>query len=93
MYKTQKFDIGNGFVVYSVSLDNDLAQWEKAIGNDRLSWSNQVCDFKKWDSPIVEKYNFRYLPHNVLIDQNGVIVAKGLYGSQLDETLKEHLAE
>jgi len=92
-YKNKNFDIGKGFTVYSVSLDKDPEIWKKAIKNDRLSWASHVSDFKKWDSPIVEKYNFSYLPHNLLIDKNGKIVAKGLIGDKLAETLKAHLAE
>lgn len=92
-YKDETFDIGNGFEVYSISLDTDSLIWQKAIKNDQLVWENHVCDFKKWDSPLVSLYNFRYLPHNVLIDRNGIIIAKGLFGEDLANTLREHLAE
>jgi peroxiredoxin len=92
-YKDSNFDIGEGFEVYSVSLDSDAAIWQKAIKNDRLDWKYHVSDLKKWDSPLVELYNFRYLPHNVLIDSNGRIVAKTLIGDQLHTTLANHLAE
>jgi peroxiredoxin len=93
IYKNKNFDIGEGFTVYSVSLDKDVEIWKKAIKNDRLSWPSHGCDFLKWDSPVVEKYNFSYLPHNLLIDKNGKIIAKGLIGDKLAETLKAHLAE
>ena len=92
-YKDRKFDVGNGFDVFSVSLDDDRSIWQKAIYNDRLDWPNQVCDFQRWDSPIVETYNFRYLPHNVLIDSSGTILAKGLIGKKLEEYLAAHLAD
>jgi peroxiredoxin len=92
-YKDSNFDIGEGFEVYSVSLDSDASIWQKAIKNDRLDWKYHVSDLKKWDSPLVELYNFRYLPHNVLIDSNGRIVAKTLIGDQLHTTLANHLAE
>ncbi|PCJ64976.1 MAG: alkyl hydroperoxide reductase [Bacteroidetes bacterium] len=92
-YKNSTFDIGEGFTVFSVSLDEEADIWKKAIHNDRLSWENHVCDFKKWDSPIIEVYNFTYLPHNLLIDKDGRIVAKGLFGSKLEQELAKHLAE
>lgn len=92
-FNSEKFSIGDGFEVFSVSLDTDSTQWVRAIQKDQLSWKNHVSDFKKWDSPIVEKYNFRYLPHNLVIDQDGIIVAKGLFGTKLEEFLSSHLAE
>lgn len=92
-YKNRNFSAGKGFDVFSVSLDQDEIVWKKAIYNDRLEWIHQVCDFKKWDSPVVSSYNFRSLPHNVLIDANGKILAKGLYGKKLSEFLESILAE
>jgi peroxiredoxin len=92
-YHDSQFDIGEGFEVFSVSLDTDSSAWRKAIHNDRLTWPQHVSDFKKWDSPIVTQYNFRYLPHNLLIDKTGVILAKGIYGDKLTEILTSHLAE
>jgi peroxiredoxin len=92
-YKDSSFNIGKGFEVYSVSLDSDSTVWRKAIKNDRLDWDYHVSDLKKWNSPIVDQYNFRYLPHNLLIDAQGVIVAKSLLGEQLQASLQAHLAE
>ncbi|NNJ56309.1 MAG: TlpA family protein disulfide reductase [Bacteroidia bacterium] len=92
-FKDMNFDVGNGFEIYSVSLDKDSEVWKKAIANDRMNWKYHVSDLKKWDSPIVETYNFKYLPHNLLIDQEGTIIAKGLFGNNLDKFLTSHLAE
>ncbi len=92
-YKNENFDIGNGFEVYAISLDSDPALWETAIANDNLSWKYHVSDLKKWKSPVVDDYNFKYLPHNLLIDENGKILAKGLFGKKLDEFLASHLAD
>jgi thiol-disulfide isomerase/thioredoxin len=92
-YKDASFKIGNGFDVYSVSLDSDSSIWQKAIKNDRMNWDNHVSDFKKWDSPIVEQYNFRFLPHNLLIDSAGTIIAKNIMGNDLEKTLAAYLAE
>lgn len=93
IYKHKKFNIGEGFTVYSISLDTDEGAWQKAIKNDRLSWENHGCEFKKWESAIVKSYNFSYLPQNLLIDSTGKILYKGLFGNKLAETLASHLAE
>ena len=92
-YKNQRFDIGQGFEVFSVSLDTDKNLWKEAIANDDLSWENHVSDFLKWKSPVVKDYNFQFLPHNLILDQNGKILAKGLYGNKLNDFLASHLSQ
>lgn len=90
-YKNRSFDIGSSFEIFSISLDKDKSQWIKAIENDRLYWDYHGSDFKKWDSPLVESYNFKFLPFNVLVDGNGTIVAKNLWGNKLKEFLSKHV--
>jgi thiol-disulfide isomerase/thioredoxin len=79
----------NGFTVYSVSLDKDKARWVAAIKQDGLIWPNHVSDLKQWQSEAVKLYGFRGIPHTVLIDKDGKIVAKNLRGPALEEKLKE----
>ena len=78
-----------GFDVFSVSLDKEVENWKAAIQKDNLSWSNHVCDFQFWQSPVVKLYNFQGIPTNVLIDKNGIIIAKSLRGEDLENKLAE----
>lgn len=78
-----------GFDVFSVSLDKDMENWKLAIQQDHLSWTNHVCDFKFWQSPVVALYNFNSIPTNVLIDKEGKILAKNLRGEDLEKKLAE----
>lgn len=78
-----------GFDIYSVSLDSDLNRWKAAIEKDKLTWKSHVCDFKGWQSPVVQDYNFNGIPSNVLIDKNGIIIAKNLRGAELENKLAE----
>ena len=78
-----------GFDIYSVSLDKDMDKWKQAIKADGLTWKNHVCDFKFWQSPVVELYNFNAITTNVLIDREGKILAKNLRGEALDKKLEE----
>lgn len=78
-----------GFDIFSVSLDKDADKWKAAIQKDNLSWSNHVCDFLSWESPVVRLYNFQGIPTNVLIDKNGIIIAKSLRGEDLEKKLSE----
>ena len=77
-----------GFDVLGVSLDNNLEAWKKAIKDDGIVWG-QVSDLKGWESPMPELYNFSGIPHLVLVDGEGRIVAKNLRG----EALRAKVAE
>ena len=81
-----------GFEIVSVSLDQDKALWERAIKEDKLSWT-QVCDFKKWESPSAQTYMIKEVPSNVLIDSEGKIIAFNLSTEELAMQLKELTAE
>lgn len=84
-YKNKNFDI------FSVSLDDNKQRWEQAIIADNLQWENHVSDLLKWQSPVVELYKFQGIPHTVLIDPKGKIVAQNLRGPSLEQKLKELL--
>ncbi len=62
-----------GLEIYSVSLDTNKAEWEKAIKDDGLVWTNHVSDFKKWKSTAVTTFGVSATPRKLLIDKNGVI--------------------
>lgn len=73
-------------VVFQVSLDNNKAQWLRTVSDGRLPWIS-VCDFKGETSPAVQTYNVRKIPANFLIDSQGNIVGRNLYGVALEVTL------
>ena len=78
-----------GFVVFSVSLDGNAASWKKAIEQDNLSWDTHVSDLQKWNNAAAKAYNVNQIPTNVLIDADGVIIAKNLRGARLDKKLEK----
>ncbi len=79
-----------GFDIFGVSLDDTKADWLKAIKKDGLSWT-QVSDLKGWQAWAVSLYGIKGIPMNYLLDKNGLIVAKGLRGEELDSKLSELL--
>jgi thiol-disulfide isomerase/thioredoxin len=79
-----------GLDIYSVSLDASRADWIAAIKKDSLTWTH-VSDLKGWQSPPAKTYGADAIPCNVLIDKNGVIIAKNLRGDALDKKLFEIL--
>jgi thiol-disulfide isomerase/thioredoxin len=87
-YKNSHFKDGShGFVIYSVSLDNNKDAWMKAVEKDRLTWPYHVSDLKHWNSEAAAKYTVGSIPSNWLIDGKGVIIARGLRGLALDKKL------
>jgi len=71
-----------GFEIYGVSLDKDMQPWLNAIGQDGLEWRH-VSDLKYWDSQVVKDYQITGIPLTILVDKEGVIIAKNLRGEAL----------
>lgn len=76
-----------GFDILGVSLDSDKASWIKAIGDDNLTWS-QISDVKGWDCEGAKLYGVPAIPHAVLVDREGTIIAKNLHGDELREAIE-----
>jgi peroxiredoxin len=79
-----------GFEVYQVSLDRSKILWEAAIEQDQLPWIN-VSDLKYTNSYPARIYNIKQLPANYLINKEGEIIGKNLFGNILDEKLNDLL--
>ncbi len=77
-----------GFEIFGVSFDKTREAWVKAIKQDGITWP-QVSDLKYWDSAAGKLYAVRSIPHNVLINKEGIIVAKNLRGDDLGKKLAE----
>ncbi len=81
-----------GFEVYSVSLDRNKADWLQAIKEDGLTWTH-VSDLKYFDCQAARDYNVNAIPFSILLDKNGVILAKNLRGPALEQKLDEVLGK
>lgn len=77
-----------GFEIFGVSLDRTKAAWVGAIEKDGLPWYH-VSDLKGWQNEAAQLYGVRSIPHTVLIDAEGKIIARNLRGPSLDAKLKE----
>lgn len=87
-YKEEMFVSGDGFTVFSVSLDRDKNAWKAAIKADSLTWAYHVSDLMFWNNAAAQQYQVYSIPSNYLIDGNGVIIAKNLRGEQLEKALE-----
>ena len=79
-----------GLEVIGVSFDNDKDAWVQAIDMLKMPWP-QMSDLKGWESAAAAAYNIQGIPANVLIDQDGKIVAKDLRGEDLLSKMEELL--
>ncbi len=79
-----------GFEIVGVSLDDDKAAWEKGIKDLNITWL-QVSDLKGWKTELGAAYAVNSIPHMVLLDKDGKIIAKNLTGDQLLAKLAELL--
>ena len=77
-----------GFTVYGVSLDRSREDWLQGIREDGLTWTH-VSDLKYWQSEAARTYNITAIPFSLLLDPDGVIIAKNLRGVALDQKLEE----
>jgi len=76
-----------GFEIVGVSVDRDADAWLKAVADDGMTWI-QVRDV---DNTASTDYKIQYIPSNFLYDGNGIMIAKGLRGAELEAKLAEVL--
>lgn len=81
-YKSKNFEI------VGVSLDRDNELWKNGIKSLNITWP-QMSDLKFWDSEGAKMYAVSSIPHTMLIDGEGTIIARGLHGDELEAKLTE----
>ena len=77
-----------GFEVFSVSLDSDVNRWKAAIEQDQLAWPNHVSDLAGWRNAAAREYGISSIPHTMLIDRDGSILATHLRGGGVESALR-----
>ena len=75
-----------GFEVYAISLDNNKISWMNAIDFNEFKWVN-VSELSFPESKAALLYNITSLPTTFLINREGDILAKNLYGRTLETWL------
>lgn len=77
-----------GFEVYQVAIDTSKPLWITAVQEQQLPWIS-VSDLRGRNSTALGLYNVQRIPANFLIDKEGTIVAKDIYGKSLEAKLDE----
>ncbi len=76
------------FEVYQVAIDTSKPLWITAVQEQRLPWIS-VSDLRGKASTSLGMYNVQKLPTNFLIDKEGTLVARDIYGKSLEAKLDE----
>ncbi|MEO6316993.1 MAG: TlpA disulfide reductase family protein [Chitinophagaceae bacterium] len=79
-----------GFEIYSISIDDDLADWKQAVKADKITWL-QVNESGGWNAPVAGAWKIDQIPTSYLVDQGGKIVARDPDGRQLEKTINQLL--
>ncbi|MDB5008745.1 MAG: hypothetical protein JWP45_3138 [Mucilaginibacter sp.] len=77
-----------GLNILGISLDQDKTKWQDAVNADGLAW-NHASDLKNFEGPVERLYHIEAIPSNFVIDPQGIIVAKNLTGTDLEEFLNK----
>jgi peroxiredoxin len=77
-----------GFNILGISLDTDKEEWQHVIHTDKLTWTH-VSDLQRFEGPTERLYNIQALPSNIIINPQGIIIAKNLTGAELEGFLNK----
>jgi len=77
-----------GFEILGVSFDSDFKVWKKYIDDNGLGWKH-VSDLQNMNNGAALSYGIKAIPQNVLVDPNGIVVARNLQGEVLRNKLQE----
>jgi thiol-disulfide isomerase/thioredoxin len=77
-----------GLEIVGVSLDANKESWINGIEQLGITWP-QISDLKYWNSEGSKLYGILSIPHTVLIDRGGTIIARGLQGVELQSCLDQ----
>lgn len=79
-----------GFDMLDVMFENEKEGIVKVVANDGLPW-NLISEFNGWNNSAVRAFMIESITVNYLIDPEGKIVAKNLFGDALAQKLSDLL--
>ncbi len=71
------------FEILSVSEDNDPNNWQVAIASDQMNWLHIKNNYKR----IANMYKVRTIPHALLGNKQGGIIANKVSMGQLEKII------
>lgn len=78
---------GDDFDVLSVAVWDDVAKTREAIEKMGMNWNHIVGASRE----VTDLYGIDGIPHIILFDPDGVVVARGLRGAEMDAVVRKSL--
>lgn len=73
-----------GLGIIGISLDSDYKRWKEATERLGMTWL-QLSELRGWDSEVAKKNGVQAIPHTVILDKDGNILASDLRGEELKQ--------
>lgn len=77
-----------GFVIVSISIDQKKEDWEKAVREEKMEWS-QLRAEKGFQDPAAKDFRILGVPTCIMLDREGRIFKTGMRGAYLDAALQD----
>ncbi len=78
-----------GFEILSVASDKKYGNWKNAIVTDRMNWIHVNDPYNR----IANTYGVSTIPHTLLVNEQGAIIAKKVSTSSLENLLRSKFGE
>jgi thiol-disulfide isomerase/thioredoxin len=86
-FHSSSFSNGNGFEIFSFSLDQDSVRWKNAIAALNMNWDYHVNDELMFKSLTAKRLNVASIPTNILIDKDHTIIGVDLEPEEVEKIL------
>ncbi len=90
-FHDKSFENGDGFEVFSISLDRNKDAWIKAINDDQLVWPWHGSNLMRFEDELVEQYGVNSIPISFIIDGNGKLVKRTSNMNEVAEILEAQM--
>ena len=78
-----------GLQIIGYSIDSNEGSWKAAISKDGASWTH-TSHLSGDESPFLETLQITTIPANYLLDANGKVLAKNVFGEELKILVAEY---
>lgn len=89
-YKNAHYRNAEGFEIVAVAVQTDKNAWQEAIEYDTLSHFTHGIALRGYNDDVCRKYGVTNLPTDVLIDDNGLVIAVNPSMSELEDLLDNY---
>lgn len=79
------------FEIFGISIDKDAEAWRNAVSHDKRDFP-QILDGKNYDGELAKRFTVSSVPTNFLLDKDRKIIARNVYGNELDTLLDSLLS-